>query len=107
MNRKLPPDSEVAALHLSGWKYRQIADRYSVTIAQVFKAMERWNGRQGHQHAIKRVHDDRSFTAAGRQPVDHRDTGTGIGFGKVEDPYRVRHTSLNDCADLLREWGVQ
>lgn len=105
--RKLPADSEVAALNECGWTQAQIAERYGVNRNVVFKAIARWKGRPTHDDLIKKVHDDERFTRAGKQPVEHRDTGEGFGFGKAIDTYRVRRTSLNDCDDLLREWGVR
>lgn len=108
MNRKLPPDSEVAALHLSGLTYREIGQRYDVSPTQVQHAMDRWREKPITHKSMIKATVSKEFVRAGVQPVEHRDTGEGgqalhIGLDGV---YQRRSLQLHECRDLLREWGV-
>lgn len=105
--RKLPSDHDVAMLRSCGWKVKDICDRYGVSRLPVYEALKRWKGQQSRHSETSSLHKDRRFIAAGAQAVDHRDTGEGIGFGRAFPTGKVYHTTLNDCRDLLREWGVK
>jgi hypothetical protein len=103
--RKLPPDSEVYALQQQGMTTREIADRYGTQRPAVATAIRRHLGTNRIGIRPKMAVDMR-FVKVGAQPVEHRDTGEDKTFGEIIPVYKVRHTSLNDCRDLLREWGV-
>lgn len=108
MIRKLPPDSEVWALHASGLTYVQIAYRYGCGVGQVQKAIDLWNDKPiTHSKLIKATTDDTDFVRAGKQPVGHRDTGNQIaGLALSEGIYAAQYLDIHECSDLLREWGV-
>ena len=109
MKRKLPPDSEVWALHASGMTYAQIGERFGCAISSVQYAMDRWTDKPiTHKKKIAATTKDRSFITAGSQPVVHRDTGDGGNAVTLEldGVFRRSFLQLHECSDLLREWGV-
>lgn len=107
MKRKLPPDSEVWALHASGLTYKEIASRHSVNVMSVQAAMDRWRDKsETAQKRIKASTPDPTFVRAGKQPTAHRDTGDGGAAADLREAYKRQPLQIHECADLLREWGV-
>lgn len=61
------------------------------------------------RNTFKSPHSDQSFCSTTKQPVEHRETGEGDGFGKVQSEdefFQVQPLDLWDCSDLIREWGI-
>lgn len=107
MKRKLPPDSEVAALHADGLTYAQIAARYGCAIGQVAKAMDRFRGKPITIQKLLKAPTEREFVAAGKDPIERRGTGDQVaGPALSEGIYAAQYLDLHECGDLLREWGV-
>lgn len=102
MTRKLPPDDQVRALWHGGMTKVAIAKRYGVRWSSVHSACERADGR-GNGAGCPRM------GRAGIDPIDHRHTGEGAGYGKPidqDDWYAAERLSKDDCRDLLTEWGI-
>lgn len=104
--RKLPPDEKVFELRTGGMTVKEIADRYDVVVDMVYNAIRRHKGKPTHADQLKATNDDGRFTRASSQPVEHRDTGENVGALQPVSVGRIQRTSLRECGDLLREWGV-
>lgn len=104
--RKLPPDEQVFNLRQGGMTAQAIAERFNVQRDMVYQAIRRHKGLQIAPDQLKSPYADGTFNSPKSQPVEHRDTGENVGAFQPVDTYRIRHTSLRECGDLLREWGV-
>lgn len=105
--RKLPPDSEVYNLRQSGVTAAKIAETYGVRVIGVYNAIRRHKALPVHGDKHKAVNQPHAFNHVGRDPIDHRDTGEGFGFGEIQSAYRPQHLSVDECSDLLRECGAK
>jgi hypothetical protein len=104
--RKLPPNDKVFELRAGGMTVKEIAERYDVVVDMVYNAIRRHKGNPTHADQLKAPNVDSRFTRANSQAVEHRDTGDNVGFLQPVSVYKVQRTSLRECGDLLREWGV-
>ncbi|WP_105430191.1 sigma-70 family RNA polymerase sigma factor [Neorhizobium sp. T6_25] len=104
--RKLPPDEKVFELRIGGMTVKEIAERYEVGTDMVYNAIRRHKGKPTHADQLKATNDDGRFTRANSQAVEHRDTGDNVGFLQPVSVYKVQRTSLRECGDLLKEWGI-
>lgn len=105
--RKLPPDEKVFALRTDGMTVKEIAERYDVQVDAVYDALRRHEGRPSiTADDFKAPNDDSRFTRTNAQAVEHRDTGDNVGAMRPVSVGKIQRTSLRECGDLLREWGV-
>ncbi|CAN7394149.1 hypothetical protein [Neorhizobium sp. LjRoot104] len=105
--RKLPPDEKVFDLRSGGMTVKEIAERYDVVVDMVYNALRRHKGKPTHGDQFKTVNADSRFTRTSAQAVEHRDTGENVGSTRPVSVGRIQRTSLRECGDLLREWGVE
>ena len=97
-------DDQIAEMHAGGMTYAQIGEAIGASGNWAYERAERARGR-GHNA----IHDDIRFVKAGSQPVEHRDTGKGgVEAFKTDAAgwFHVEPTTIDECADLLKEWGA-
>ncbi len=99
---KLPPVDELRRMRQRGMKLREIANLFGVSISYVQHKLT-------DSYDLSSPHQSRDFAQVGHQPVNHREiegaaSGAHIELDGVYRPSRLR---IHECADLLREWGVQ
>lgn len=94
---RLPSPDEVLDLWRRGASYQEIASKYGVSRSQVRRVCDRARG-----NGTNTANKDRTFTHVGSAPVKHRTT-SGTGGNQL----RSKFLTIDDCDDLLREWGVR
>lgn len=103
-SQKTVTDAEIAEMHAGGMTFAQVGEALGISGDWARERAERARGR-GH----KALHDDRSFIKVGALPVEHRDTGKGGVEAFKADAigwFHVEPTTIDECTDLLKEWGA-
>lgn len=96
------------ALRKSGKTYAEIAAIYGCHPTLVYQHVAEISG-TGPRVWNKATLSDQSFIRAGAAPIEHRDTGKGgVEAFKADAAgwFHVEPTTIDECADLLKEWGA-
>ena len=97
---RLPSVEKLRELRRAGFRLKDIANIYRVTVGAVRNKLS-----ESDENSYKSPNSDRAFTSAGKVPVEHRDTGEGIGISSPGHILNVRRP-CKIPKDLRREWRL-